>query len=205
MARTPKKPTRTANFRPPGTISRPGYLRGGSDEWFREVIYTTVQALGRLLACRDAFGRELNLTASQFAVLMSVAYRQKSRGVSIGDLARHVSLAPTHVTTEVGKLIDKGYLLKELSPTDRRSVLVSLTAQGEKAVAAVAPLVTRVNDLLFQDIDAKELEMVSKIMRRLVLNSEFAIAEIRRRESAHRQKAQTIHFGSGRRAATAAE
>src|SRR5215469_5838131 len=99
-------------FRPPRTISRRDYLRNGGDDWFREVIYATVEALGRLLACRNAFGRALGLTASQFAVLMGVAFRQSAAGVSIRDLARHVALAPTHVTTEVGRLIRRGYLAK---------------------------------------------------------------------------------------------
>lgn len=169
-------------FRPPRTISRRDYLRSGGDEWFREVIYTTVEALGRLLACRNAFGRALGLTASQFAVLMGTAFRQGGTGVSIRDLARHVALAPTHVTTEVGRLIRRGYLAKRQSPSDRRSVLVSLTARGERAIGGVAPLVRRTNDILFQDIAARDLEAVSRTLRRVTLNSELALADIRRRE-----------------------
>ena len=171
-----------AGFRPPRTISRRDYLRNGGDEWFREVIYSTVEALGRLLACRNAFGRALGLTASQFAVLMGVAFRQGGGGVSIRDLARHVALAPTHVTTEVGRLIRRGYLAKRPSPTDRRSVLVSLTAPGESAITGVAPLVRRTNDILFEGLAAKDLEIVCRTMRRVTSNSELALAEIRRRE-----------------------
>lgn len=169
-------------FRPPRTISRRDYLRSGGDDWFREVIYATVEALGRLLACRNAFGRALGLTASQFAVLMGAAFRQGATGVSIRDLARHVALAPTHVTTEVGRLIRRGYLAKRPSPTDRRSVLVSLTARGERAITGVAPLVRGTNDILFQDVAPKDLEVVSRTMRRITSNSVLALAEVRRRE-----------------------
>jgi DNA-binding MarR family transcriptional regulator len=170
-------------YRPPQTISRRDYLRHGRDEWFREVIYTTVQALGRLIACREAFGRALDLTATQFAVLMGTAYRQDGHGVSIGELARHISLAPSHVTTEVGRLIRAGYLVKRPNPEDGRSVLVSLSGRGEAAIARVAPLVRRVNDLLFDGIAAGELDSAATVMRRIVLNSEFAMAEIRTRET----------------------
>ncbi len=170
-----------SGFRPPRTISRRDYLRSGGDEWFREAIYAAVQALGRLLACREAFGRTLGLTASQFAVLMGTAYRQKSQGVRIRDLARHVSLAPTHVTTEVGRLIRKGYLTKQANSLDRRSVLVSLSRRGERAVAAVAPLVRRTNDFLFTNIGARELGTVSRVMQRVAANAEPAIEEIRSR------------------------
>jgi DNA-binding MarR family transcriptional regulator len=169
-------------FRPPRTISRRDFLRDGGDEWFREVIYATVEALGRLLACRNAFGRALGLTASQFAVLMGVAFRQGATGVTIRDLARHVALAPTHVTTEVGRLIRRGYLAKRPSPRDRRSVLVSLTARGERAIAGVAPLVRGANDVLFQGVAPADLEIVSRTMRRVTSNSDVALAELRRRE-----------------------
>jgi DNA-binding MarR family transcriptional regulator len=169
-------------FQPPPTISRRDYFRHGSDEWFREAIYSAVRALRGLLACRDAFGRALHLTASQFAVLMGVAYRQKRQGVSIRDLADHISLAPTHVTTDVGRMIRKGYLVKRPSPSDRRSVLVSLSPKGEAAITGVAPLVRRINDLLFLDIDAPSVDRVSRIMGRLTANSELAMGEIRRLE-----------------------
>ena len=169
-------------FRPPRTISRRDYLRNGRDEWFREVIYAAVEALSSLLACRTGFGRALGLTATQFAVLMGTALRQGRDGVTIRDLARHVALAPTHVTTEVGRLIRRGYLAKRPSPRDRRSVLVSLTARGEQAVTGVAPLVRRTNDFLFHGIAAKELEAVSRTMRRITANAVLALAEMRRRE-----------------------
>ncbi|MBV8534417.1 MAG: winged helix DNA-binding protein, partial [Alphaproteobacteria bacterium] len=168
--------------RPPRTISRRDFLRNGGDDWFREVIYASVEALGRLLACRNAFGRALGLTASQFAVLMGVAFRQASAGVTIRDLARHVALAPTHVTTEVGRLIRRGYLAKRPSPKDRRSVLVSLTGRGERAIAGVAPLVRGTNDVLFQGVAPEDLEIVSRTMRRVTSNSVVALADLRRRE-----------------------
>jgi DNA-binding MarR family transcriptional regulator len=190
------KTTDPAPYQPPRTISRRDYLRGGRDDWFREVVYGTVQALGRLLACREAFGSALALTATQFAVLMGTAYRQSHQGVSVGELARHISLAPTHVTTEVGRLIRAGYLVKRPNPADGRSVLVSLSRRGETAIARVAPLVRRVNDLLFTGIAAQELGSAATVMRRIVLNSEFAMAEIHNRETAGTMLPETIgHSG----------
>src|SRR5882757_3535202 len=80
-----------APFKPPLTISRPDYLRSGSDAGFREAIYALVQAVGRLITCREAFGRALDLTASQFAVLIGVAYQQGRDGVTVRDLSEHIA------------------------------------------------------------------------------------------------------------------
>jgi len=168
-------------FAPPLTVSHPAMLTSGSDVAFREMLYSMVLAFGRLMACREAFGRALALTGSQFAVLVGTAYRQGRDGVSIRALADHVQLAPTHVTTEVGRLVRKGLLAKRVNRADRRGVLVTLTPQGEAAVRKISPILRRINDLLFQDVSRKELAAVTGFLRVFLRNGEQALAEIRRR------------------------
>src|SRR5262245_27224860 len=90
-------PRRQGKFKPPLTVSHMRLLEQGSDFAFRDTIYLMVLALGRLLGCRDAFGRGVGLTGSQFAVLLGVAYQQGDKGVTIRDLSDHVHLASTHV------------------------------------------------------------------------------------------------------------
>ena len=145
-------PRRGKDFVPPATITLPPMLASGSDLAFRETIYLMFSAFGRLQAFREAFGRAMSLTAPQFIVLIGTAYRQGSEGVSIRTLADHTLMAATHVTTEVGRLIDKGLLTKSANPRDGRSVLVRLSPAGEAAIRAINPLLRQVNDLLFQDI-----------------------------------------------------
>jgi DNA-binding MarR family transcriptional regulator len=173
---------KSKTYRPPLTISRDDFLVGGSDASFRSSIYTMVQCVSRLLACRDAFGRELDLTPSQFAVLMGVAHVRGEDGVTIRDLAEHVALAPTHVTTEVGRLESLGFLTKRQSDTDRRSVRVSLLPHAEAEIARVAPFIRLVNDTLFRGVDARSLGIAHQVARQLILNSETALAEIRRHQ-----------------------
>ena len=167
-------------YRPPVTISRKEFLVQGSDAEFRRSIYAMVQSVGRLLTCRDAFGKELNLTPSQFVVLMGVAHAQGSEGVTIRGLADHVALASTHVTTEVRRLEEAGLLVKRPSPVDKRSVRVFLQPRGEQQVARIAPFIRLINDVLFQDIDPDALKTAQRVARQLILNSESALAEIRK-------------------------
>ena len=166
----------------PRTVSHPAMLRGGGDEAFRQSLYLMVLAFGRLINCREAFGRAMALTGSQFAVMIGTAYRQKTDGVSIRELAEHVQLASTHVTTEVGRLIRKGLLIKRPNMRDRRGVLVKLSRKGEAAILQVAPFVRSVNDLLFADIPRSDFAVVTRFLDTFALNTERALAEIRRRE-----------------------
>jgi DNA-binding MarR family transcriptional regulator len=184
---TARRPSPTAGqaggrkrFAPPLTVSQRDLLAGGEDLAFRRSLYLMVLAFSRLQTCREAFGRTLALTGSQFAVLIGTAYQQHDDGVSVRALADHIQLAPTHVTTEVGRLIDKGLLSKSVNPEDRRGVLVRLSVRGEAAVREVAPFVRRVNDLLFAGVSRKDFAVVSAFLLQFAANSEEALDEIRR-------------------------
>jgi DNA-binding MarR family transcriptional regulator len=169
-------------FALPATVSHSALLEADGDAAFRQTLYLMVTAFGGLLACRDAFGRSVELTGSQFAVLIGAAYTQGTSGVTISRLAEHVQLAATHVTTEVGRLCRRGLLRKTLNPDDRRSVLVRLTLRGEQRLTELAPFVRSVNDLLFAGIDRKQFQVLGEFLTRFVKNSEAAMDEIRRRE-----------------------
>jgi DNA-binding MarR family transcriptional regulator len=175
-------PPRRGEFIAPATVTLQPMLRSGSDVAFRETLYLMVLSFDRLHSCREAFGRALGLTGSQFIVLIGTAYRQGREGVTIRALADHTQLASTHVTTEVGRLIDKGLLTKQANTRDRRSVLVRLSAKGEAAIRAVNPLLRRVNDRLFQNVSREEFAVVSSFLEKFALNGEDALAEIRRAE-----------------------
>ena len=159
---------------PPATITLPPMLTSGSDLTFRETLYSMSSAFSRLQSFSESFGRSMGLTAPQFIVLIGTAYQQGQQGVSIRTLADHTLIAATHVTTEVGRLIEKGLLTKSANPRDGRSVLIRLSPAGEAAVRDVNPLLRRVNDLLFQDISREDFAVVAKFLRTLSLNAEYA-------------------------------
>lgn len=180
-AESRRRPRRA--FTPPPTVSHAALLVAGTDVAFRETLYLMALAFGRLIACREAFGRALGLTGSQFAVLFGTAYRQGRDGVSIRRLAEHVQLASTHVTTEVGRLVRKGLLVKTANQRDRRGVLVKLSQRGEAAVLRVAPFLRGVNDCLFAGVSRRDLAALDRFLRLFAQNGEEALAEIRRSEA----------------------
>jgi MarR family transcriptional regulator, organic hydroperoxide resistance regulator len=187
---------KAARFSPPLTVSRRDLLAGGEDVAFRRSLYLMVLAFSRLATCREAFGRALGLTGSQFAVLIGTAYQQGDDGVSVRALADHIQLAPTHVTTEVGRLIAKGLLTKAVNGRDRRGVLIRLSPRGEAAVREVAPFVRRVNDLLFAGVSRQEFAAVSEFLTRFAANTEDALDELRRTSR------RSAYGGASERAAT---
>ena len=168
-------------FSPPSTITLDEMLRDGSDLHFRETVFLMVRALSHLEFCREAFGKRIGLTGSQFATLVGVAYCQGHTGVTIRDLAKHVRLAATHITTEVGRLETKGLLIKRENDEDRRSVLVQLSADGEKLFRELTPYMRDVNDILFNKITSADMNRLRAILLKFSDNGDRAAEFIKRK------------------------
>jgi len=181
-ARTQCATRRGRTFAPPSTITLPSMLASGSDVAFRETLYLMFSAFSSLQGFRDSFGEAIGLTAPQFIVLIGTAYRQGGEGVSIRTLSDHTLMAATHVTTEVGRLVGKGLLTKSANPSDGRSVLIRLSPAGEAAIRVINPFLRQINDLLFQDISREDFAVVAKFLRTFALNTENAMAAVRRAE-----------------------
>ena len=88
--------------------------------------HATLDALAARLA-------DLNLTASEINVLANLA---DGRTRSIGELGSDTATKPTTLTSVLDRLVRAGYVTRELDPADRRSFLVSLTADGRRTADA---------------------------------------------------------------------
>ena len=83
----------------------------------------------------------LALSASEINVLANLADR---RNRSVGELASDTATKPTTLTSVLDRLARRGYITRELDPSDRRSFRVSLTADGRGVADEVR---TAVDDL----------------------------------------------------------
>jgi len=77
--------------------------------------------------------KDLNLSASEINVLANLA---DGRNRSVGEIASDTATKPTTLTSVLDRLERRGYLTRDLDPADRRSFLVSLTADGRRTAAA---------------------------------------------------------------------
>jgi DNA-binding MarR family transcriptional regulator len=163
-----------AGYRPPISVTRQEVLVDGVDERFRDVIHALFVTGFRFQEIREAFGRELDVTGPQYFVLMAVARFHAAGGIGIGGLADQLHVAPPHVTTEVGKLVDKGLVAKRPNPEDGRRVLVTLTAAGRAALERLAPLRQHINNILFDGFSREEFATLARLLDRFLATTERA-------------------------------
>ena len=117
----------------------------------------TLQSLRRLA------GRQFGLSSSELAVLVAVSKLDGQPGIR--QLADHLHLVPTNVTSDVGGLVLAGYIAKMPDPDDARAIKLSLTRSGRALVKSMAPVLRMVNDRLFSDMSHEEMTRISGLMR----------------------------------------
>jgi MarR family transcriptional regulator, organic hydroperoxide resistance regulator len=166
MARSRKKA-------PPLTVSRPALLTAGSDAEFRQLIHDLIAYGHRLDACRDAFAAIIGVSGVQYEILMLVS---RADGLSVGEVAARLHRSGAFITIEANKLVERGILEKASDPRDGRRVLLKNTALGQNLVERMAPYQRRVNEVLFECLDAKRFALLRVLAGDLVACGDRAVA-----------------------------
>ena len=78
----------------------------------------------------------IGIKKSEARVLLCVEFLQNEKKckVNISEISKNLSITPPSATEFVKNLINKGYLEKNISQEDKRSIEITLTDEGEKIV-----------------------------------------------------------------------
>jgi MarR family transcriptional regulator, organic hydroperoxide resistance regulator len=160
---------------PPTTVSRPALLVDGSDAEFRGLIHDLIAYGHRLDACRDAFARIAGVSGAQYEILMLVS---RTDGLSVSEVAARLHRSGAFITIEANKLVARGILDKGSDPSDGRKVLLKSNAKSSELLERLAPYQRRINDVLFERLDARRFREVRRLARELLGSGDRAVALI---------------------------
>jgi MarR family transcriptional regulator, organic hydroperoxide resistance regulator len=162
-----------ARKKTPLTVSRPALLAQGSDAEFRGLIHDLIAYGHKLDACRDAFARIAGISGVQYEILMLVS---RADDLSIGEVAARLHRSGAFITIEANKLVAAGVLEKASDPTDGRRVLLRMNAKSVEMLERLAPYQQRINDVLFEFVDAKRFRELRALAAELVGRGDRAVA-----------------------------
>src|SRR5437660_8372839 len=168
MARSRRKTT------PPATVSRTALLVDGSDAEFRGLIHDLIAYGHRLDTCRDAFAALVGMSGAQYEIVMLVS---RATGLlSVGEVAVRLHRSGAFITIEANKLVARGILEKVADPGDGRRVLLRSNAKSRELLERLAPFQRRINDQLFDRLDARRFRQLRQLARDLVESGDRAVA-----------------------------
>lgn len=113
--------------------------------------------------------RPLRLTPPQFWFL-NAAHRMPN--ATLGEIARSQQLDAPTASRLADSLATRGYVRLAPDPRDRRALRVSLTANGAKIAARIAPLATTVRSAVVQGMTEAEQAALRRALRKVIRNLE---------------------------------
>lgn len=160
------------------TVGRDALLRDGSDAAFRGFVHGLLAFTARLEATRNGLGELVGLSGPQYTILISIAQLEEAGDVNVSTVAEHLHYSGAFVTLEVGRLVKEGLVAKRPSTEDRRRVRLSVTTAGHELLAGLAPTQSRVNDVLFSALSARDLDRILALLPGLVEGGDAATSLI---------------------------
>ena len=118
----------------------------------------------RLRARAVAFSGEAGMSLPQYLLLEGL---RDTPELSVGELAEIAGVAPPTATRMLDCLARDGFVERRHSETDRRSVIVSLTKDGKRAVDTAHDVIEDWRRKLFESLDPAEREPAARLLGRL--------------------------------------
>lgn len=105
-----------------------------------------------------------HLTQLQYIILCALEEHGSIDQITLGG---HTALDRNTVAVVVKKLEERGLVTRRRNPEDRRSMLVTLTAEGERLRHAAEPAVDEVQDAILAPLEDDEREILCRLLRRI--------------------------------------
>jgi len=104
------------------------------------------------------------LSLAQFNLLMTV---QSQGAITCGELAARLGVSPPSVSVMTERLVDKGFLVRERSSTDRRKVLLRISDREEERFSRIEENLlasfVRLVEAVGEDTAAKWVEVLKQV------------------------------------------
>jgi DNA-binding MarR family transcriptional regulator len=107
---------------------------------------------------------EQKITQLQFITLITVSYFEPC---PMSKLAANMRMSLPQATQIVERLINAGLLKREDAPSDRRIVLVRLTAKGEGCISNFKVMISKRWSEVLQNLNEDELDLFIKLTSKL--------------------------------------
>jgi DNA-binding MarR family transcriptional regulator len=139
-------------------------------EWARDafadnVTYLTIQAAhGAREDVADALA-PLGVSPRQMAIMRLLSMREPLRQQELGTL---LGIDRTSMVALIDGLEERGYVIREADPTDRRAHALRLTEAGKKANAAIRQAIDSAEEKLLRDLTPDERDSFKAILRKLI-------------------------------------
>ncbi len=138
-------------------------------------LVETLESISKLMNETHSFwAAPLDVTVPQWGILNAINALDTGGGVRVAEVARRVRVDPSFVTAQT-KMLEKQRLVeRKPSELDGRVVLMKLTDEATVGIEKIGRKRSDLNEFLFSDFEAGELETLLQAFR--ILEKRFSKA-----------------------------
>ncbi len=144
----------------------------------------TLRAWLRLLACTNVIeGRVRSLLREQFDTTLprfdllaqlDAASNDSVPGLTMSELSRRMMVTNGNITSLVDRLAREQLISRAVSPTDRRTQIVRITAKGRQALGEITPDHQRWVTSMFAELEPEECAQLYTLLGKLKTSAQLA-------------------------------
>lgn len=109
----------------------------------------------------------------------------QNEGIPIVELAQKTGLAKNTLTVMLGRMEEKGLICREVSASDRRQSLISLTPKARALETRYNQVSQQMNSLFFQNFEESEIKELEQYLDRVVSNLERTEQALKKGKDVH--------------------
>jgi DNA-binding MarR family transcriptional regulator len=151
------------------------------DQWSEERPELDTASLGvviRVMTLYRTFLRQatkalgpIDLELWEYDVLSALRRQGRPFALPATRLARETDLSSGAMTNRIDRLTDRGFVRRRSDKSDRRSVIVILTAEGQRVIDEAIQVRLNAAQESLQGLSARKQEQLADLLRAIVLNS----------------------------------
>jgi DNA-binding MarR family transcriptional regulator len=111
------------------------YVAAGADKEVQQVVTAVHRLSRRLNQWYDRQLAELNISSGEWAVLSELT-RSGGEALTPSQLAAAANVAPSSMTHRLDRMLERGWITREVDPNNRTRVLIQLADDGWGLFAA---------------------------------------------------------------------
>jgi DNA-binding MarR family transcriptional regulator len=119
----------------------------------------------RLEKTTDTAFKPLGVSGAQLGVLFLL---EKKPGAMLKDVSDGLGINASAITALIGRMEDAGLVRRRPSDNDGRAVHIFATADGLARIAAVKPVLARLNGRLTADFSEREIATIARFLNTIL-------------------------------------
>ena len=104
---------------------------------------------------------------AEHGILMHLA---KNDGVNQESIAQFYKLDKGAVAKTLGKLEDKGYIIRKVNQDNQREKIITLSESGKEIIKEMEEILEEFNTALFEGMNSEEIKMLGQLVSSVAKN-----------------------------------